>query len=60
MRRSLAIFKKQKMDVVPYPCNYIAGNGEFVITDLIPDATPLSNWNIYIKEVVGHAVNYFK
>jgi uncharacterized SAM-binding protein YcdF (DUF218 family) len=60
MRRSLAIFKKQKMEVVPYPCNYIAGNGGFVITDFIPDAGPLSTWNIYIKEVVGHAVNYFK
>jgi len=60
MRRSLAIFKKQKMEVVPYPCNYIAGNGEFAITDLIPDAGPLYVWNIYIKEMVGHAVNYFK
>ena len=60
MRRSLAIFKKQKMEVVPYPSNYIAGNGEFTITDFIPDAGPLSTWNIYIKEVVGHVVNYFK
>lgn len=60
MRRSLAIFQKQKMEVVPYPCNYIAGNGGFAITDFIPDAGPLSTWNIYIKEVVGHTVNYFK
>lgn len=60
MRRSLAIFKKQKVEVVPYPCCYIAGNGEFTITDLIPDAGPLSTWNFYVKEVVGHIVNYFK
>lgn len=60
MRRSLAIFKKQKMDVVAYPSNYIAGNGEFFITDLIPDAGPLTIWNIYIKEVVGHIVNHLK
>ncbi|MCO5948661.1 YdcF family protein [Mucilaginibacter flavidus] len=60
MRRAIAIFKKQKMDVVPFPCCYIAGNGEFTITDFIPDADPLSTWNFYVKEVVGHTVNYFK
>ncbi|WP_295794890.1 YdcF family protein [Mucilaginibacter sp.] len=60
MRRAIAIFKKQKMDVVPFPCCYIAGNGEFTITDFIPDAGPLSTWNFYVKEVVGHTVNYFK
>lgn len=60
MRRALGIFRKQKMEVVPYPCNYMAGNGGFVITDLIPDAGPLSTWNFYVKEVAGYAVNYFK
>jgi len=60
MRRSLGIFKKEKMDVTPYPCNFLAGNGPFAITDLIPDAMPLYVWNFYTKEVVGNAVNYFK
>jgi len=60
MRRALGIFKRQKIEVVPYPCNYLAGNGEFTITDLIPDAGPLNAWNFYIKEVAGSIVNYFK
>jgi uncharacterized SAM-binding protein YcdF (DUF218 family) len=60
MRRSLGIFKKQQMDVTPYPCNYFAGNGEFSMSEFIPDASPLSGWNFYIKEVIGTAVNYFK
>jgi len=60
MRRARDIFQKQKMDVVPYPCNYMAGNGKFMITDLIPDAGPLMMWGIYTKEVIGHTVNQFK
>jgi len=59
MRRSLGIFKQQKMAVVPYPCNFLVGRGKWSVSDLIPDARTLDNWNFYIKEVIGTAVNNF-
>ena len=60
MRRSMGIFRKQKMDVVPYPCNYIVGDRGFGLDQFIPDADPLDKWNFYTKELVGTIVNYFK
>jgi|SRR6185437_5284003 len=57
MRRSLGIFRKQKMAVVPYPCNYMAGNEQTSITDFIPDAGVMAGWNVYIKELTGTIVN---
>ena len=57
MRRSLRIFKKAGIDVIPYPCNYIAGTGDFSVWEFVPDADTLSKWNNYIKEVVGVTVN---
>jgi uncharacterized SAM-binding protein YcdF (DUF218 family) len=60
MRRSLNIFKKTKLDVIPYPCNYLAGEGKISIDGLIPDAAVLGTWNYYTKEVVGNIVLYFK
>lgn len=59
MRRALMIFKKEGMDVIPYPCNYIAGKKIHSIVDLIPDTTILINWNVYMKEMIGYVVNYF-
>jgi uncharacterized SAM-binding protein YcdF (DUF218 family) len=58
MRRSLGIFRKTGIDVIPYPCNYIAGKKEVSFTELVPDADTLSKWSIYIKEVIGLVVNY--
>jgi uncharacterized SAM-binding protein YcdF (DUF218 family) len=60
MRRSLMIFRKAGMPVIPYPCNYIAGKELIKITDFFPAVDTLLYWNIYIKEVVGYVVNYFK
>ncbi|MDB5030144.1 YdcF family protein [Mucilaginibacter sp.] len=60
MRRSLMIFKKAGIDVVPYPCNFFGTNNHFVVSDFIPDSATLFNWESYTKEVVGYAVNYFK
>jgi uncharacterized SAM-binding protein YcdF (DUF218 family) len=61
MRRSLYIFKKAGLDVVPYPCGYISGNYKLYLADYLPfDATTLSTWNLYIKEVVGLAVTHIK
>lgn len=60
MRRSLGIFKRAGLDVIPYPCNYIAGTGGFSLGQFIPDATTLSVWNTYTKEMVGTIVNHLK
>ena len=60
MRRAMGIFKKQKTDIIPYPCNYIIGDSRFTFDQLIPDAGPLGGWNFYIKELIGTAVNYLK
>ncbi|MDP9080624.1 MAG: YdcF family protein [Bacteroidota bacterium] len=59
MRRAMGIFKTQKMDIIPYPCNYIASAPDLK-SQFIPDADPLVGWNFYIKELVGTIVNYFK
>jgi len=60
MRRSMAIFKKQGVDIIPYPCDFIQGRGNFSLTDLIPSADPLSDWNLYMKEVFGSIAYHFK
>jgi uncharacterized SAM-binding protein YcdF (DUF218 family) len=56
MRRSLMIFKKAGIDVVPYPANYLVRR-KAEISDIIPTAEALSGWNTYIKEVVGYVAN---
>ena len=58
MRRSLMIFKNAGIDVVPYPANYLIRR-KTLASDFIPDASVLSSWNIYIKEVVGYVANSF-
>jgi len=60
MRRSLGIFKKTKINVVPYPCNFMTDPGQTIFADFIPDAEVLFKWNLYIKEMIGTTVNIFK
>jgi len=57
MRRSLMIFQKQGYDVVPYPCNIMAGHNDFSFTDLVPDGSSIGGWEIYLKEMVGYVVD---
>ena len=59
MRRSLMIFRKAGIPVIPYPCNYLTKNPAIGLDDFFPDVEVLYNWNIYIKEVVGYVVNFF-
>jgi uncharacterized SAM-binding protein YcdF (DUF218 family) len=59
MRRALMIFKKKGMEVVPHPCNYLTNNKQFKLIDIVPQADVLSSWEVYLKEVVGYAINYF-
>lgn len=56
MRRAQYIYKQKGLDVIPYPCNYIAGRSKTSFTDFIPSAGTLSDWEIYIKEMVGYAM----
>jgi len=57
MRRALMIFKKEKIDVVPYSCNYM-GSDRFSLDDwLIPSVETISGWNLYLKEMVGYMAN---
>jgi len=60
MRRSLGIFKNSNIDVVPYSCNFMTGSGNFSFDEFIPDVYVMAKWNIYIKELIGTAVNYLK
>jgi uncharacterized SAM-binding protein YcdF (DUF218 family) len=59
MRRAMKIFTKAGLDVTPYPCNFFAG-GQPSFAGLIPDVNALPKWDIYIKEVVGYIVLWFK
>jgi len=60
MRRSLGIFKKTKIDVIPFPCDYVIMNESFSMNEFIPDGEIIGKWNYYIKELVGTIVNYFR
>jgi len=60
MRRALSTFKKMGMDVIPYPCNYIAGREKSSVSSFIPSIGTLSAWDFYIKEMVGVVVYRIK
>jgi uncharacterized SAM-binding protein YcdF (DUF218 family) len=60
MRRALLIFKKAGVPVVPYPANYFGSDINFGLDEFLPNASVLSNWEFYTKEVVGYVVTYFK
>ncbi|CAN5320803.1 hypothetical protein BH09BAC2_BH09BAC2_06710 [soil metagenome] len=60
MRRSLYVFKKAGVDVIPYPCAYIQGRDKINFGGLIPSAGTLADWEFYIKEAVGLAVYKIK
>jgi uncharacterized SAM-binding protein YcdF (DUF218 family) len=61
MRRAMYIFKKEGMDVIPYPSGRITGNIKFSFADgFMPDASTLMGWNQYLKELVGLTVACLK
>ncbi|WP_256013069.1 YdcF family protein [Desertivirga xinjiangensis] len=53
MRRALQTFKKAKLDVVPYPCDFKLNTGNVQADDFLPKAEVLSLWSMYIKEIIG-------
>ena len=60
MRRSLYSFKKQGLDVIPYSSNYIAGSHTISFEDFVPQASAISKWGTYLKEVLGFGIYYVK
>jgi uncharacterized SAM-binding protein YcdF (DUF218 family) len=60
MRRSVWIFNKEGLEVIPYPCNYFAGRGSFNPMDILPQVHIMDFWFIYLKEVVGYYVYRLK
>jgi uncharacterized SAM-binding protein YcdF (DUF218 family) len=61
MRRAFYIFKKAGMDVIAWPSGRITENAKFSAGDYImPDADVLSDWNLYLKEVVGLIVAHLQ
>jgi uncharacterized SAM-binding protein YcdF (DUF218 family) len=57
MRRAAYIFKKQGVDIIPYPSGRITGNEKFTVLDgIMPDAAAMVSWNFYLKELVGYVV----
>ena len=60
MRRSLYTFKAAGLEVLPYPCDFKAGNTKLYYDDFLPNAGVMDTWSMYIKEVIGYIVYYFK
>jgi len=60
MRRAQMIFKKERINIIPYSCGFLTNEYKYAFDDyVIPSAPNLSLWGLYLKEVVGYAVNYF-
>lgn len=56
MRRAMLIFKRAVINVVPYTSNNMAPIRHIYLKDFLPDVDAISQWNIYIKEMVGYIV----
>ncbi|WP_258104744.1 YdcF family protein [Marinoscillum sp. MHG1-6] len=54
MKRAMACFKKQGLDVIAYPVDYRSGPVDFDIQWILPSAIALNNWRILFKEWVGY------
>ncbi len=54
--RAEAVFKKAGVDVIPYPSAYTQIKQKFSFNALIPSLDVLTEWNFFLKEVIGFAV----
>ncbi|HTB52526.1 MAG TPA: YdcF family protein [Ferruginibacter sp.] len=54
MRRAAWVFRKEGMNIIPYPCNYIREMGRSNIADILPQIHAMDLWATYIKEIVGY------
>ncbi|MBV6641173.1 MAG: YdcF family protein [Cyclobacteriaceae bacterium] len=53
MRRSLACFSKEKIDVVPYSVDFRSTYVEWDVAWVLPSPHAFANWSMLIKEWVG-------
>lgn len=61
MRRSLYIFKKEGVSVMPCPSGLISGNRKIMVDNyFMPDISVLVGWNQYFKEMVGLIMAHLK
>ena len=60
MRRAYYIFRKMGVEVIPFPCNYVAGRDKTSFSSFIPSAGVLTGWEVYIKEMIGLIAYHFK
>lgn len=51
--RASLLFKQAGVEVIPYPCNYIAGRGISTASDWMPDLGVLQTWDVFLKEWLG-------
>jgi uncharacterized SAM-binding protein YcdF (DUF218 family) len=58
--RASLLFRHAGIYIVPYPCNYIAGTGDFNISSFLPNPEKLLGWNIYLKETAAYLWYYFR
>lgn len=52
--RASVLYQKSGINIVAYPCSYIAGRGISTIADLKPDIGVLQTWSVYLKETAGY------
>ncbi|GAB2705635.1 hypothetical protein GCM10027037_34410 [Mucilaginibacter koreensis] len=53
MRRALATFGHEHLEVVPYACNFGGGADGVSMDDFIPNAGVMDGWTTYFKELIG-------
>ncbi|MCP5502698.1 MAG: YdcF family protein [Leptospiraceae bacterium] len=63
MKRSLALFQKYGLDIIPFPCDYRELTNEFFWDAFVPTTRTLETTSIMLKEHVGYfvyrAMGYF-
>lgn len=54
MRRAKAVFNKAGIEVIPYSASFKEIDRDKIINDfIVPSIDVLSNWNSFLKEIVG-------
>ena len=51
--RASLLFRNAGIAAISFPCNYIAGRGNFKFSSLLPQPSVLSDWNIFLKEAAA-------
>lgn len=61
MRRALACFKEEGIEVTPYPTNLLGSAGKSNLEYYLkPDVSNILIWNGMIHEIVGYIIYWFK